>query len=235
MAPHIERPGQSKPRQAPERQRPPQLATGNTDHPVEAAKFQDRQPAPGRADRLGSARVLQNFSTCSERQGARFGVRIGSAARQETGKRHPAWRARLPGRGLLAAPTGTRRVSSQITSAAVRARSSGPIQPAAGITAPSSETICGPRLRPARCCRHRADMGDSRHRRSVAVAVGFEPTEDLRLQTLSSTAHQRSPPSASVSGSTDAARGSAITSPHRNRPLCELAGAGSQAEVGDGR
>src|SRR5215510_15545233 len=34
--------------------------------------------------------------------------------------------------------------------------------------------------------------------RSGAVEVGFEPTEDLRLHTLSSTAHQRSPPSASV-------------------------------------
>ena len=34
--------------------------------------------------------------------------------------------------------------------------------------------------------------------RSVAVEVGFEPTEDLRLHTLSSTAHHRSPPSASV-------------------------------------
>jgi hypothetical protein len=32
----------------------------------------------------------------------------------------------------------------------------------------------------------------------VAVEVGFEPTEDLRLHTLSSTAHHRSPPSASV-------------------------------------
>jgi len=34
--------------------------------------------------------------------------------------------------------------------------------------------------------------------RSVAVEVGFEPTEDLRLHTLSSTAHHRSPPSVSV-------------------------------------
>jgi hypothetical protein len=33
---------------------------------------------------------------------------------------------------------------------------------------------------------------------SVAVEVGFEPTEDLRLHTLSSTAHHRSPASASV-------------------------------------
>src|SRR5690349_1681044 len=38
----------------------------------------------------------------------------------------------------------------------------------------------------------------SHHPRSVAVEVGFEPTEDLRLHTLSSTAHHRSPPSASV-------------------------------------
>jgi len=30
------------------------------------------------------------------------------------------------------------------------------------------------------------------------VEVGFEPTEDLRLHTLSSTAHHRSPASASV-------------------------------------
>src|SRR5215471_13707524 len=34
--------------------------------------------------------------------------------------------------------------------------------------------------------------------RSVAVEVGFEPTEDLRLHTLSSTAHHRSPLAASV-------------------------------------
>src|SRR5262249_41968297 len=33
---------------------------------------------------------------------------------------------------------------------------------------------------------------------SVAVEVGFEPTEDLRLHTLSSTAHHRSPPSITV-------------------------------------
>jgi hypothetical protein len=32
----------------------------------------------------------------------------------------------------------------------------------------------------------------------VAVEVGFEPTEDLRLHTLSSTAQHRSPPSVSV-------------------------------------
>src|SRR5690348_6146084 len=38
----------------------------------------------------------------------------------------------------------------------------------------------------------------SHHPRSVAVEVGFEPTEDLRLHTLSSTAHHRSPPSGSV-------------------------------------
>src|SRR6516165_9765066 len=37
----------------------------------------------------------------------------------------------------------------------------------------------------------------------VAVEVGFEPTEDLRLHTLSSTAHHRSPPSASVRTSAD--------------------------------
>src|SRR5215475_13776670 len=34
--------------------------------------------------------------------------------------------------------------------------------------------------------------------RSVAVEVGFEPTEDLRLHTLSSTAHHCSPPFTSV-------------------------------------
>jgi hypothetical protein len=32
----------------------------------------------------------------------------------------------------------------------------------------------------------------------VAVEVGFEPTEDLRLHTLSSTVHHRSPLSVSV-------------------------------------
>ena len=36
-----------------------------------------------------------------------------------------------------------------------------------------------------------------------AVEVGFEPTEDLRLHTLSSIAHHRPPPSASVPGSMD--------------------------------
>ena len=35
------------------------------------------------------------------------------------------------------------------------------------------------------------------------MEVGFEPTEDLRLHTLSSTAHYRSPASASVRTSTD--------------------------------
>src|SRR5215472_6695462 len=39
--------------------------------------------------------------------------------------------------------------------------------------------------------------------RSVAVEVGFEPTEDLRLHTLSSTAHHRSLASASVRTSAD--------------------------------
>jgi hypothetical protein len=34
----------------------------------------------------------------------------------------------------------------------------------------------------------------------VVVEVGFEPTEDLRLHTLSSTAHHRSPASISVRG-----------------------------------
>jgi hypothetical protein len=94
-------------------------------------------------------------------------------------------------------------VSSQIMFAAVRGRSSGPIQPAAGISILSAETICGPRLSPPRCSpppgRHRG----LHHRRSVAVEVGFEPTEDLRLHTLSSTAHHRSPASASVRTSTD--------------------------------
>ena len=65
--------------------------------------------------------------------------------------RHPAWRARLPGRGLLPAPTGPAGVSYQIMSAAVQGRSSGPIRPATGISALSTETICGPRLRPSRC------------------------------------------------------------------------------------
>ena len=37
----------------------------------------------------------------------------------------------------------------------------------------------------------------------VAVEVGFEPTEGLPLHTLSSTAHHRSPPSASVLTSVD--------------------------------
>jgi hypothetical protein len=35
------------------------------------------------------------------------------------------------------------------------------------------------------------------------VEVGFEPTEDLRLHTLSRTAHHRPPPSVNVLGSTD--------------------------------
>src|SRR6516162_1874740 len=39
--------------------------------------------------------------------------------------------------------------------------------------------------------------------RSVAVEVGFEPTEGLPPHTLSSTAHHRSPASASVLTSTD--------------------------------
>jgi hypothetical protein len=52
-----------------------------------------------------------------------------------------------------------------------------------------------------------ADLGDPRPPggcqdwcsfRSVAVEVGFEPTEDLRLHTLSRTAHHRSPASVSV-------------------------------------
>src|SRR5262252_7530911 len=42
-----------------------------------------------------------------------------------------------------------------------------------------------------------------------AVEVGFEPTEDLRLHTLSSTAHHRSPPSASVRTSADVGRADA--------------------------
>ena|SRR5215471_4422578 len=41
-------------------------------------------------------------------------------------------------------------ISSQMMSAAVQGRSSGPIQPAAGISARSTETICGPKLRPPR-------------------------------------------------------------------------------------
>jgi hypothetical protein len=63
------------------------------------------------------------------------------------GTRHPAWRARLPGRGLLPAPTGTRGVSSQIMPAAVQGRSSGPMQPAAGISALSTETTEVPAAR----------------------------------------------------------------------------------------
>jgi len=46
---------------------------------------------------------------------------------------------------------GSAGVSSQIMSAAVRGRSSGPSQPAAGISALSTETMCGPKLRPLRC------------------------------------------------------------------------------------
>ena len=119
------------------------------------------------------------------------------------GSWHPAWRARLPGRGFYLHRQGPAGVSSQIMSTAVQGRSSGPIQPAAGISAPSTETIGGPKLRPPRCAPLPSRHGGSRHRRSVAVEVGFEPTEDLRLHTLSSTAHHRSPPSASVRTSTD--------------------------------
>ena len=41
------------------------------------------------------------------------------------------------------------------------------------------------------------------------MGVGFEPTEDLRLHTLSSTAHHRSPPSVSVRTSADVGRADA--------------------------
>jgi hypothetical protein len=78
------------------------------------------------------------------------------------GNRHPAWRAGgrvCRNEGFHLHRQGPAGVSSQITSAAVQGRSSGPIQPAAGISALSTETICGPKLRPPGCPAPR-----SRHR-----------------------------------------------------------------------
>jgi hypothetical protein len=61
--------------------------------------------------KLAGIRPVAEGPASPERHGARFGgVRMGSAAQPKTGEsRHPAWRARVPGLGLLPAPTGTRR------------------------------------------------------------------------------------------------------------------------------
>ena len=57
-------------------------------------------------------------------------------------------------------------VSSQIMSAAVQGGSSGPIEPTAGISALSTETICGPKLRPPQRAPPR-----SRHKGLVSLQV----------------------------------------------------------------
>jgi len=72
---------------------------------------------------------------------------MGSAARPETRKpAPPAWRDVCLDEGFYLHGQGPAGVSFQIISAAVQSRSSGPIQPAAGISALSTETICGPKL-----------------------------------------------------------------------------------------
>jgi len=151
---------------------------------------------------IGSARVLQNFSTCPERQGCtprRRAHRLGGPAGD--------WEADTRLGGCVCLDEGFYLHQQRPAGSAPRSRppqsrdrSSGPMQPAAGISALSTETICGPKLRPPRCPSPRSRHGDSHHRRSTAVEVGFEPTEDLRLHTLSSTAHHRSPASVSVRG-----------------------------------
>jgi hypothetical protein len=73
-------------------------------------------------------------------------ARFGPAGGREVGTR-PSARAGLD-EGFYLHQQGPARISSRHTSAAVRGRSSGPMQPAAGISAPSTETICGPKLRP---------------------------------------------------------------------------------------
>ena len=65
--------------------------------------------------------------------------------------RPPAWRARLPGRGLYLHRQESARDLLSIMAAAMQGRSSDPIQPAAGVSALSTETICGPKLRPPGC------------------------------------------------------------------------------------
>ena len=82
--------------------------------------------------------------------GARFGgARMGSAARPETGEADTRLDERVClDEGFYLHRQGTAGVSSQIMTAPVRGRSSGPIQPAAGISARSTETICGPKLSP---------------------------------------------------------------------------------------
>src|SRR6516164_6581672 len=64
-------------------------------------------------------------------------------------------------------------------------------------------------MRPGGTKRPPADCQGRCSCRSVAVEVGFEPTEDLRLHTLSSTAHHCSPPSVSVRTSADVGRADA--------------------------
>jgi hypothetical protein len=79
----------------------------------------------------------------------RSAARFGPAGGREVGTRPSA---RRPGRGLLPAPTGTFLGSPPGTRPdAAQGRSSGPMQPAAGISALSTETICGSKLRPPGC------------------------------------------------------------------------------------
>jgi len=74
---------------------------------------------------------------------------MGSAARPETGEADTRLDERVClDEGFYLHRQGTAGVSSQIMTAPVRGRSSGPIQPAAGISARSTETICGPKLSP---------------------------------------------------------------------------------------
>jgi len=76
-------------------------------------------------------------------------ARLGPAGGREVGTRMSA-RIGLD-EGFYLRRQGPAGISSRITSAAVQGRSSGPMQPAAGISALSTETICGPKLRPPRC------------------------------------------------------------------------------------
>ena len=114
-------------------------------------------------------------------------------------------RRRLGGRvcleeGFYPHRQGPAGLSSRNTSGEVQGRSSVRSNPPRVSRPLSTETICGPKLRPPPrgAGRHRAGTGGLHRRRSMAVEVGFEPTEGLRLHTLSSTAHHRSPASASV-------------------------------------
>ena len=67
-----------------------------------------------------------------------------------------------PDEGFYLHRRGSAGVCSRITSAAVHGRSSGPMQPAAGISALSTETICGPKLRLQRCPSPRSRHGETR-------------------------------------------------------------------------